>query len=99
MNRNERILLREKSIVAVALTIVFVGSWLYLVADAGNGMSAVATASWKMMLGLSHSMSGDWTLQYAWVVFVMWWIMLIGMMLSSAAPMISDPRTDHSKIC
>jgi hypothetical protein len=54
-------------IVSLALMVVIVGSWLYLVADAGTGMSTIAMTSWKMALGLSHSLSMpvEWTPQYA----------------------------------
>jgi hypothetical protein len=67
MNRIERLLLRDKLIVSLALMVVIVGSWLYLVAGAGAGMSTIAMTSWKMALGLSHSLSMpvEWTPQYA----------------------------------
>jgi len=32
--------------------------------------------------------SPTWTLGYTWLMFVMWWLMMIAMMLPSAAPMV-----------
>ena len=86
----ERVLLRHRAIVIGALVAAIGGSWLYLLMGAGTGMSTIGMTSWRMALGLSESMvmTVDWTPQYAMVMFIMWWIMMIAMMLPSAAPMI-----------
>jgi predicted metal-binding membrane protein len=86
----ERLLLQHKAIVVWALIAVITGSWLYLLMGAGTGMSTVGMTSWRMALGLTESMTMTvaWTPQYALVMFIMWWIMMIAMMLPSAAPMI-----------
>ena len=86
----ERVLMRERLLVIVALSIAIIASWVYVLAGAGTGMSTWKMTSWKMALGLSHSMAMpvEWTATYATVMFFMWWIMMIGMMLPSAAPMI-----------
>jgi predicted metal-binding membrane protein len=86
----ERMLMRDRGLVIVALSIVILGSWFYVLAGAGTGMSTWNMTSWKMALGLSHSMAMpvEWTATYATVMFFMWWIMMIAMMLPSAAPMI-----------
>ena len=86
----ERLLMHDRVIVIIALTVVIVASWAYVLAGAGTGMSTLKMTSWQMALGLSHSMAMpvNWTPEYAVVMFFMWWIMMIAMMLPSAAPMI-----------
>jgi predicted metal-binding membrane protein len=86
----ERLLLHHKAIVVWALVAVITGSWLYLLMGAGTGMSTIDMTSWQMALGLTQSMTMPiaWTPQYALVMFIMWWVMMIAMMLPSAAPMI-----------
>jgi predicted metal-binding membrane protein len=86
----ERLLMHNRVIVIIALTVVIVASWAYVLAGAGTGMSTLKMTSWQMALGLSHSMAMpvNWTPEYAVVMFFMWWIMMIAMMLPSAAPMI-----------
>ena len=86
----ERLLLQHRAIVIWALIAVISGSWIYLLMGAGTGMSTISMTSWRMALGLSESMTMAvaWTPQYALVMFIMWWIMMIAMMLPSAAPMI-----------
>ena len=86
----ERLLLQHRAIVLLALISVISGSWIYLLMGAGTGMSTIGMTSWRMALGISEPMTMvvAWTPQYAWVMFIMWWVMMIAMMLPSAAPMI-----------
>jgi predicted metal-binding membrane protein len=69
----ETILRRDRIIVAVALVTVIGACWLYLLSGAGMDMSMSFPR---------------WTPGYALLVFVMWWLMMIAMMLPSAAPMV-----------
>jgi predicted metal-binding membrane protein len=77
--------------------------WLYLLSGAGIGMypheMAVLNPSEQGMdqsLPDGASMSGhnrpsqssEWTLGYTLLMFAMWWLMMIAMMLPSAAPII-----------
>ncbi|MBP0639532.1 DUF2182 domain-containing protein [Cupriavidus sp. AcVe19-6a] len=63
---------RDRLVVVSALTAVIVLSWAYLLAGAGMVMVAPAV----------------WTLGYAFLMFFMWCVMMVAMMLPSAAPMI-----------
>ena len=117
----ERVLRRDRLAVAVALLVVILSSWIYVLVGAGMGMSAwdmtvrpsflQSENSMEGMQGGTEAMnSGDagmsddpsmtsmgamsamslqpWTPGYAVLMFFMWWIMMIAMMLPSAAPMI-----------
>ena len=55
---------------------------------------AIAALGWLYLLRLDHSMSAmqpmvrPWTIVDFGLTFVMWWVMMIGMMLPSALPMV-----------
>ncbi len=100
-NLVEALLRRDRLVVVVALTVILVASWAYILSGAGMGMSAFDMTSLSMALGPSQetpmatggAMAAmatpvDWTLGYALVMVFMWWVMMIAMMLPSAAPMI-----------
>ena len=86
-------------VVVAALIAVVALSWAYLLAGAGMGMSAFEMTR-VPQLGMAGGMSelnmvcmtmmtrAVWTPGYAVLMFVMWWVMMVAMMLPSAAPMI-----------
>jgi predicted metal-binding membrane protein len=63
---------RDRIVVLGALSSVVALSWAYVLAGAGMDMM----------------MPAAWGLGYAGVMFVMWWVMMVAMMLPSAAPMV-----------
>lgn len=71
----ERTIRRDRRIVAVCILGVAALAWLYLVAARGsNGLVGADAASWRHV-------------EFA-LSFVMWAVMMLGMMLPSASPMI-----------
>jgi predicted metal-binding membrane protein len=77
----EAIVRRDRAVVIAGLVLVTLLAWAYLLAGAGMDMD---------MAGMDPDMvmPMTWTASYALVMFLMWWIMMIAMMLPSAAPMI-----------
>ena len=75
-----RVVRRDRLVVAGSLASISIIAWLYLLTGAGMDMD--------MSMDMSMVMPASWTPAYALVVFLMWWIMMIAMMLPSAAPMI-----------
>ena len=72
----ERVLRRDR-VISVALLILVVGnSWAYILLGSGLETPSMMTTR------------GTWDLHYSFVMFVMWWVMMLAMMLPSAAPMI-----------
>jgi predicted metal-binding membrane protein len=69
----------DRMVIAGALSLVTLLAWAWLLAGAGMGMPS---------MDASMVMPVDWTPLYALTMFAMWWIMMIAMMLPSAAPMI-----------
>jgi predicted metal-binding membrane protein len=74
----EHVLRRDRLIIAVGLAGVVVLAWVYLVAGAGIDMSMVGMPMEPM----------PWSPFYAALMFTMWWVMMIAMMVPSAARMV-----------
>jgi predicted metal-binding membrane protein len=93
----EEILLQDRRLVLLALICVTGLAWLYLIAMArqmaSGDMSMMGMADPSAMSG-SSMMAAMTTTQMAWspltflLMFLMWSIMMVGMMVPSAAPMI-----------
>lgn len=81
-----RVLRRDRLIGLVALMLFTAFAWGYLLQ--GAGMRGDMPSMTGMHMPMDMSMTLAWTPGYAWLVFMMWWVMMIAMMLPSAAPMI-----------
>ena len=73
----EQLVRRDRLVIAGALLLVTLMAWWYMLAGAGMDMG-----------DMDMSMPMPWSAGYAVTVFFMWWIMMVAMMLPSAAPMI-----------
>jgi len=92
----ESLLRRDRWIVLGGLVALTLLSWAYVLTGAGMGMSVrdmtiVSLFPHRMaqmpMAGMSMQ-PGVWSPGHFVIVLVMWWVMMIGMMTPSAAPMI-----------
>jgi predicted metal-binding membrane protein len=79
----ERLLKRDRRIVIGGLVFVSVASWLYMLTGAGRDMGEVVAISGGDVLALRPA----WTPAYFGMMLAMWWVMMVAMMLPSAAPM------------
>ncbi len=77
------LLRRDRAAVLVSLVAVIVLAWGYLILGAGIEMDEMDMGGGQIML-----MAPPWTLGYAALIFLMWAIMMVAMMLPSAAPTI-----------
>lgn len=84
----ESVLKRDRIVVIGALSMVVVVSWAYVLAGAGMDMSAFEMT--RMISGEPGMVMTPavWGIGYASLMFFMWWVMMIAMMLPSAAPMV-----------
>ncbi len=93
----ERLLKRDRAVTLFGLTALCACAWLYLLTGAGIGMSAwqmsrlallphTPAANMANMPGMAREFS-DGIVVWA-LMLVMWWVMMIAMMLPSAAPAI-----------
>lgn len=84
----EALIRRENAVVAGALFALIILAWLALLAGAGTGMSVTAMSGWWLPMSLPAGESWSWNAYYWGIAFVMWAVMMVAMMLPSAAPMI-----------
>jgi predicted metal-binding membrane protein len=89
-----RLLGQDRWIVAGALAVAAVGAAAFVVAGAGTGMSALGMAaatgpSGALLGGMAEVVTpARWTPGYAVMIFLMWWLMMVAMMVPSAAPVV-----------
>jgi predicted metal-binding membrane protein len=76
--RLEALLKRDRVVVASGLVLLTILAWWYLFDMAGD-MAA---------MDMTASMMQDWGLGDLFMLFIMWAIMMVGMMIPSAAPLI-----------
>lgn len=82
----ERLIRRDRLIVVLALAGVMLLAWFYLVRMA-EGMRAAATEA-DMHAAMGMADMAAWSTADVVALFLMWAVMMAGMMLPSAAPMI-----------
>ena len=78
---------RGRLALVLGLVVILAIVWGWLLAGAGMEMSAIEMTAMAGMDGWLMQ-PAVWTLRYAVLVFVMWWVMMIAMMLPSAMPML-----------
>jgi len=89
MTATEELLRRDRLIVGAGLIVICVLGWLYIIAGAGTGMSPAAMSTWQFPPPAHASRAATpWGLSYWIVMALMWWVMMIAMMVPSAAPTI-----------
>jgi predicted metal-binding membrane protein len=81
----ESLLLRDRLIVIVGLLLVTIAAWTWILVGAGTDMYAFESMSDMAMSAMAPA---AWTISYAALMFSMWWIMMIAMMLPSAATVL-----------
>ena len=77
------VLQRDRVVVLGALLTVVALAWAYLLLGAGIEMEMMDMGGGQIM-----AMPPEWNLCYAGIVFVMWVVMMVAMMLPSAAPVV-----------
>jgi len=85
----EALIKRDRFIVVISLIFVTGLSWVYLFTGAGMDMGESSSMSNQMSTTMKMAMDQqNWSFKDAVIMFIMWWVMMIAMMLPSAAPMI-----------
>ncbi len=89
----EQLVRRDRTIVLAGLVVLVVLAWLFVLDGAGTGMSVRTMSTWQFPPPVAPPMSEaganeGWGLDYWLVMLVMWWVMMVAMMVPSAAPMI-----------
>jgi predicted metal-binding membrane protein len=83
----EVVLRRERLVVVTGVFMVVAGSWVWLLLGAGTGMTPIDMTRMAGMDGWLMK-PAQWSIGYALLMFSMWWVMMVAMMLPSAAPVL-----------
>lgn len=83
----EAVLRRDRLVLGAGLAAVVALAWAWLVLGAGMDMTAIEMTRMAGMDGWLMQ-PAVWTAGYAALMFAMWWVMMVAMMLPSAAPML-----------
>jgi predicted metal-binding membrane protein len=81
----ESVLRRDRAVMVAALVIVIALSWLWIALGAGMGMSAIEMTRMPRDMVMAPA---AWSAAYAGLMFLMWCVMMVAMMLPSAAPVL-----------
>ncbi|WP_170409569.1 DUF2182 domain-containing protein [Ruegeria atlantica] len=86
----ERLMRRERVIVLSGVSLIVLISAWYTIAGVGMNMTAAEMTRMAGPIGEPMQMGATplWDLQYAILIFLMWWVMMIAMMTPSAAPAV-----------
>jgi predicted metal-binding membrane protein len=88
----ERLLRRDRQIVIGGLVFVGLASWLYILLGAGMETREMAAmpggGATAMTPAMTPTMTPVWTPGYFALMLAMWWVMMVAMMLPSAAPLV-----------
>lgn len=82
----EILLRRDRRVTLAGLIAVFLLCAWYVLDGAGTGMDTLAMTTWQFPPPRYPDQADAWSLTYAFVMLAMWWVMMIAMMLPSAAP-------------
>ncbi|WP_457938272.1 DUF2182 domain-containing protein [Mesorhizobium sp. 10J20-29] len=84
----ETILRRDRQVVLAALAVVVVLAWAWLLAGSGTGMSMRAMTTAAFPPPAMRFDPQPWSPAHAAIMLAMWAVMMVAMMLPSAAPVI-----------
>jgi predicted metal-binding membrane protein len=83
----EALIRRDRLVLVAGMLVVSALAWVWLVLGAGMDMSAIEMTRMAGMDGWMMQ-PAVWTPVYALLMVSMWWVMMVAMMLPSAAPML-----------
>jgi len=84
----ESVLKRDRIVVMFGLGLVVVVAAAYTVAGVGMNMSALTMTKMAIEMPGVLMLPVSWSVGYALLIFLMWWVMMVAMMLPSAAPLV-----------
>jgi len=81
----QNVLRRDRLVAVLALAAVSAVAWVYTVFGVGMNMTAIDMTAMPSDMPMPLD---AWDLRKSALMFAMWWVMMIAMMLPSAAPMV-----------
>lgn len=85
----EQVLRRDRFLLVALIGLLFLLAGLYTMFGVGMKMTALDMTAMRSMRDMpGMGTPGVWSLGYALLVFLMWWVMMVAMMLPSVAPTV-----------
>jgi len=84
----EFLLKRDRVVVISGVALVVIAAAAYIVAGVGMNASALTMTRMAVEMPEMTMQQASWSADYALLVFLMWWVMMVAMMLPSAAPVV-----------
>ncbi len=84
----ESVLKRDRVVVIIGLALVVFVAAIYTVAGIGMNMSALTMTKMAIEMPGMAMQPAVWSIGYGLVIFLMWWVMMVAMMVPSAAPLV-----------
>jgi predicted metal-binding membrane protein len=84
----DSVLKRDRLVVMIGLALVVAVAAAYTLAGVGMNMSAVTMTRMAIEMPGMAMQPVRWSAGYAFIVFLMWCVMMVAMMVPSAAPMV-----------
>jgi len=84
----ERLIAYDRVISITGLSVLTLASWGWILAGAGTGMNMFSMSTFQFPPSGIDTMTMAWSPGYGVLMLIMWFVMMIAMMIPSAAPMI-----------
>ena len=84
----EALLRRDRLIVASSLFVLAALAWLFVLDGGSTGMNVAKMTTWQFPPPIMPAQEMPWPAAYWLVMLAMWFVMMVAMMVPSAAPMI-----------
>lgn len=84
----EALLRRDRMLVSAGMIVIGALCWWHLLGGAGTGMSTAKMTTWSFPPPVHLGEPAAWEPAYWGLMLAMWWVMMIAMMLPSAAPIV-----------
>jgi predicted metal-binding membrane protein len=88
MSAIETVLKRDRWVALAGLLLIAGLAWLFILDGGGTGMSTLRMTTWEFPPRIMPNAADGWPAGYWLAMLGMWWIMMVAMMVPSAAPMI-----------
>jgi predicted metal-binding membrane protein len=79
---------RDRLVVMIGLALVVFVAATYTVAGIGMNMSALTMTRMAIEMPGMAMQRAHWSIGYGLLIFLMWWVMMVAMMVPSAAPLV-----------
>lgn len=84
----ERLIAKDRIITIAGLVALSLLAWVWIITGAGTGMNVITMSTFTFPPSAMDASTLSWSPLYGVLMLTMWWVMMIAMMVPSAAPMV-----------